>query len=440
MADIPARRQREIDDMLDQLDSDDPAERRAAAYWLGEAAAADAVPRLVDLYENDEKASVRRAAGYSLGMFRAVEDAIKHGKEKRVIRLLEQVEQKGKMGRRANKGGWIRLILGLLIALTALALAFQFLPVDVVRTVQVSLARAGLFKIDPATERDPLLSSLRQHYASVRDDVVTLQAEFQSVLGGGALDCSAYFNNAPPFQLLGADASAYPDIADIVSRLNNAHGSLTTAYARYDAACLQVQSLPVEEVGTTYAALVNAVQALPEIEAAISAAERGEPAPQPEAPTTPPTTAPATAVPVSATAAPPTTDISIANPRSHLTALYSLIENMRSQRGGLTLLEQYWGDVQRTGRTTACGTAPPTIPDNYALPPADAQASPELAQAVQSINDALDLTRTGWTDFAFACNSGELNQQAQQEFLEALQAKAAFQAAEQLLNRVRDDV
>jgi hypothetical protein len=312
--------------------------------------------------------------------------------------------------------------------------------VETVRTVQVSLARAGLLKVEPATERTVLLRSLRQNYISLRDDVTTLQGEFQSVLGGGALDCSAFFNNGAQFQLVAADAAAYPEIADIVTRLNAAHGSYETAFERFDAACLQIDPLPVEEVGATYGTLVSAIQVLPEIETALSAAERNEEVVLPQAATTSPTDAPPTSVPVTPTDAPPTTEISIANPRSHLPALYGVIDSTTGQRGALTLLEQYWEDVQRTGRTSACGLAAPTIPENYTLPPADAQASPALAQAVQSINDALDLTRTGWTDFTFACNSGALNQQTRRELSETQQAKAAFQAAEQALNRVRDDI
>jgi hypothetical protein len=438
MADMSVRRQREIDEMMDLLASDDPAERREAAYWMGEAAVADAVPKLVDLYENDEDKSVRRAAGYALGMFRAVDESIKKGKDQKVVKLLKQVEEKGKLGRRANKGGSMRLILGLLISLIVLALAFQFVPNEIVHTAQTSLAQVGLFQVQPKTARIPLVLAIRQNYIAVRDDTTTLQGQFQAALGGGTLDCTAFFNNPAHFQLAPEDAVAYPDIAQIVERLNAAHGSFSTAYARFDSACLDVAPMPVEEVGPTYATLVSAIQTLPEIETALNAAERGE---EVVLPTTQATAAPPTEILPTPTNPPPTTEILIADTRRHLAPLYAILEDVTSNRGAAGLLDQYWNDVRQGGSTDGCSLTPPSIPADYVLPEADAQASLDLATAVGQINSGLAMLRTGWTDFQLACTSdSQLVQQAPTEFSEAQQIEALFQAAEQSLDRVRDDI
>lgn len=440
MANIPAKRQREIDEMMDLLASDDPEERREAAYWLGEAAAADAVPKLVDLYENDENRSVRRAAGYALGMFRAVDRAMKRGKEKQVVRLLKQVEEKGKLGRRANKGGWIRRILGLLVSLVLMGAAYQFVPNDIIRTVQTSLARVGLFEVTPVTPRATLLSDIRQRFIALRDNTTTLQGEFQKALGGGTLDCTAYFNIVEPIQLLPEDAGGYPDIAQIVDRLNVAHSSYTTAYNRFDAACLEIEPLAVEQVGPVYASLVNTIQTLPDLQTALDAAESGQ---EVVLPTIAPTAAPPTEIlPTEAptNTPPPTTEIIIADPRSHLATLYGIISNVTQVRGTATMLEQFWVDVQSSGSTLACGAAHPPVPENYVLPEADALASPDLAEAVRLINSGLDEIRMGWTDFEFACNSNALAANAAQELRDVRQALASFQAAELLLNAVRDDI
>jgi hypothetical protein len=440
MANIPAKRQREIDEMMDLLASDDPTERREAAYWLGEAAVADAVPKLVDLYENDENRSVRRAAGYALGMFRAVDTAIKRGKEKKVVKLLKQVEEKGKLGRRANKGGLIRTILGLLVSAALLAAAYQFAPNDIIHTMQISLARVGLFPAAPSTDRQTLISNIRQSYIGLRDNTTTLQAEFQRALGGGTLDCTAFFNVVEPVQLLPEDAAAYSDIAQIADRLNAAHASYTTAYTRFDSACLGIAPMPVEEVGTVYASLVSTIQTLPDLQTALDAAERGD---EVTLPTVVPTNAPPTGVAPTEPPTqipPPTTDINIADPRAHLPTLYGILENVNADRGAASLLEQFWQDVQGSGASAACGGTHPPVPDNYVLPEADAQASADLAQAVQLINSGLDTIRIGWTDFEFACNSGELRQRASQELTEIRAARALFQAAEQSLNLVRDEI
>ena len=66
-------RQQLINAMLDKLEHGNAAERRAAAYWLGEAAAGDAVDELIKTYHDDDNKSVRAAAAYALGMFRAVD-------------------------------------------------------------------------------------------------------------------------------------------------------------------------------------------------------------------------------------------------------------------------------------------------------------------------------------------------------------------------------
>jgi hypothetical protein len=444
MADIAAKREREIDRMLDQLASEDAAERREAAYWMGEAAVADAVPQLVDLYEHDDNAGVRAAADYALGMFRAVEETIKRGKEKKVVRLLERVEKQGKLGRRANKGGWVRLVLGLLIAFVAFAAAYRFMPEALVQTAQTSLVQAGLLKITPNTDRETLLRSVRERFTAVKNDTTTLQTQFQTALGGGTFDCASFFNIPTPFEMTGADAVAYPDIAQIVRQVNTAQNNLAAAYARFDAACLEVQALPAGEIGPTYGILVNAIQALPEIESALSAAEgREAAAPAADVTSVPeiaPTSGPPTAIPPTATNPPPTTEIRVADPRSHLANLYGILDDVTGQRGALTLLEQYWGDMRRSGTTAACSSTVPTIPENYVLPTADGQASSSLAQAVGLINEGLELTRTGWTDFTFACNSENVIPIASQELMEAGQARALFLTAEQALNIVRDAI
>jgi hypothetical protein len=130
----------------------------------------------------------------------------------------------------------------------------------------------------------------------------------------------------------------------------------------------------------------------------------------------------------------------VADPRRHLSSLYSVLDDVTGQRGALTLLEQYWDDVRRSGTTAVCNSTIPTVPENYVLPTADGQASSSLLQAVELINQGLELTRTGWTDFTFACNSGNVRPVASAELGEAAQTRAIFLTAEQALNIVRDAI
>jgi hypothetical protein len=441
-------RERQINAMIDQLSSPRASERREAAYWLGEAAAGDAVPLLVELYKHDDDPGVREAAAYALGMFRAVEDALKRGQEDRVVRLLEQVENEGKLGKRANKRGLVRLLLGLTLSFAVLTAAAALLPDE---TVDAALEAAGLEQAlaalgpaepapPPATADDAgakdeghsrVVADLRASYAQISADATTLQNQFLAVLGGGTLDCTAFFNNPPPVEP--ERAAAYPELAALASQLAGAQTDLNAARARYDDACNGVRLLPVEDVGPVYSIVIRTLQALPEIEAALSAAERGQPISLPATATpTPMDTPTPTQTP------PPTTEISIANPRAHLAGLYSLIDTMTGQRGQLTLLGQYWRDVQQAGRTDGCNQPLPPIPADYTLPPADARAAPALEQAVELINQGLELTRVGWADFLIACGSRELAPGISDGLALYSTALTAFQAATQLLDSVRD--
>ncbi|MFQ3566245.1 MAG: HEAT repeat domain-containing protein [Aggregatilineales bacterium] len=443
-------RERQINAMIDQLSSPRASERREAAYWLGEAAVGDAVPLLVALYQNDDDRGVREAAAYALGMFRAVEDALKQGQEDRVIRLLEQVENEGKLGKRANKRGLVRLLLGLTLSFALLAAAAALLPDE---TVDAALEAAGLEQAlaalgpaEPATtpasaaldgagavdeSRSRIAADLRASYAQISADATTLQNQFLAVLGGGTLDCTAFFNNPPPVEP--ERAAAYPELAALASQLAGAQTDLAAARARYDGACDGVQLLPVEDVGPVYGIVIRTLRALPEIEAALSAAERGQPGSPPPTATPVPTNTPTpTQTP------PPTTEISIANPRMHLAGLYSLIDTMTGQRGQLTLLGQYWRDVQQAGRTDGCNQPLPPIPADYSLPLQDARAAPALGQAVELINQGLELTRVGWADFLIACGSRELAPGISDGLALYTTALTAFQAATQLLDSVRD--
>lgn len=438
-------RERQINAMIDQLSSPRASERREAAYWLGEAAVGDAVPLLVELYKSDDDPSVREAAAYALGMFRAVEDALKRGQEDRVVRLLEQVEIEGKLGKRANKRGLARLLLGLTLSFALLAAAAALLPDETVETALeaagLEQALAALGPAEPAAPSAPaapddaarsrIAADLRASYAQISADATTLQNQFLSVLGGGTLDCTAFFNNPPPVDL--ERAAAYPELAALAGQLAGAQADLNAALARYNDACDGVQPLPVEDVGPVYGIVIRALQALPQIEAAISAAEAGEPVSLPPTATPTPTTTPTpTQTP------PPTTEISIANPRAHLAGLYSLIDTMTGQRGQLTLLGQYWRDVQQAGRTDGCNQPLPPIPADYNLPPEDARAAPALGQAVELINQGLELTRVGWADFLIACGSRELAPGVSNGLALYNTAHTAFQAANQLLDSVRD--
>lgn len=449
-------REREINAHLDLLQSAKARERRAAAYWLGEAAASDAVPLLVEVYQHDRNNSVRRAAAYALGQFRAVEVALKQGKEEKVVRLLEGVEGRGELGRRLNRAPYRRLLVALLLLFVVLAAA-----VVIVYGLPTSLSSlAGGLSDAQVAERRAVAADIRPVFDGLRADVETQQAQLQGLLGGGTLDCQAFYN-APGRYTLAADrASAYPDIANLVNQMNNVQANFAAVSSRFERACFENAPLTPAEIGPTYGLLLPSINALPAIELALTALEEGR-SMSPVA-TEVPTVDVAvtaeigeTAVPATATATPPptetpqptltptrtntpipTTEINLANPRRNLGPLYNIVDRVTGAQGlGIRLLG-YWTDAQNTGATGGCNLSAPELPSAYQLPQEDAEASPELAEAVTLINGGLEALQTQWNDFVLACNDGSVRSRAASELEQTRAALTPFGEANELLDNV----
>ncbi len=237
-----------IDDMISQLRSKSAAKRREAAYFLGEVAAADAVEPLVDLYEKDKNASVRAAAAYALGMYKAVERALNAGDETKVVRLLRQIEEDGKLGARAPVGRTVKLVIGLALSLVVLL---------VIYTLRADI-KARLYGSDQP--HSAVVASVQQNYEMVKNDTRTLQTELLNVIQNQPLGCIAFFNNPAPYALDPVDARIYTDVAQIVDQLNAAQTSLASAKARYDAACSSGAPFGSAEAAQTFQVLRPALR------------------------------------------------------------------------------------------------------------------------------------------------------------------------------------
>lgn len=436
-------RQQLINAMLDKLEHGNAAERRAAAYWLGEAAAGDAVDELIKTYHDDDNKSVRAAAAYALGMFRAVDKALKAGREEQVVERLRQVEEEGKLGGRAPVGRWMRRIFGLLLSL--LIIGGLYLVRDNLRVlVFPSLAQ----------DRLSLVSSLQQQFTPIKNDVTTLQNQFVNVvINGGQLDCTAFFNEPPPVAALSnVDSLAYADLAAMVTRMNGVHDSLLATKAVYNEACFGSTPLTRESAGEVYRDFVPTITTIGELETALNVTLQNAPTATPEPPTaapvtetplppTPePTNAAPTSAPIEATSAPQIdpTAAAQANPGRHVGNLYVIVETATGLNGPSSLLLRYWTDVKQSGDTGGCTAPAPAIPENYTvLPEIDLQVSVQLRQAVTLINNGLGALRSGWHDFQTACTNGTLAASADNGYNWALNTQTSFQSARPLLDIVR---
>lgn len=422
-----------IDQMITQLGSKNAAQRREAAAFLGEVAAADAVPELVEVYRKDKSAQVRAAAAYSLGMYKAVERAIKNGDENKVVRLLTEIEEQGKMGKRAPIGRAIRINIALIVALIVLVALYLYSPEIEARLFGSTRPRAEV------------VANVQETFTAVKNDTRSLQTELLDVISARPLSCVAFFNNAASYRLDPVDVRTFPDVAAIVTQLNSAQTSLANAKARYDAACNDGATFGSAEAQSAFQLLLPALQAIDTLEVALIQAASLQPTPLPATPatnveqaTTAPTVASqATSVPATATIAPEV--LAGANPKSHLPDLFNIINDVTGTFGASTLLVQYWSDVQNFGQTGGCTAAAPAVPSfDIFIPEIDFQASPDLRDAVQLITNGLAALRTGWTNFQFACNSRSLTTVAAARLQDARVASDAFNTANLMLQGVQN--
>ncbi len=434
---------------IKELSAKKPAVRRAAAYYLGEAGVDEAITKLVNVYKSDPDASVRKAAEYALGMFKAVEEALARGDEETVVTNLRRVVDEGKLGKRLS-------IPTRRLARIEGALGVLFAALVILNFVLPGLSTPGAVRggnsVEEAVSRETVAAQMRLLYDGVRNDATTLQTQFQRVLGGASLDCSAFFNEPSSYVLPPSAQVDFPDLVAAVEILNAARGGVAAVKTRFDQACFEDQAVTSDEVGEILAPLVEAMRLLPVVESTlltVTEAPSEQPAPQatttsaPEPTAEPPTLEPPTVEPtaIAASPLPPTATpapINVIDVRGHLAPLYGIIDNVSAPRGALGLLHQYWTDAARAGATDACDDPTPEIPDSYVLPPTDAAASAELAQAVEQVNFGLDRVRQGWTLFRSACDGNALYQNSPTGLQAANEATSAFRNADSLLVVVRN--
>ena len=436
----------EIERMIEQIGSKNAAKRREAAYFLGEVASDQSVPVLVEVYEKDKDASVRAAAAYSLGMYKAIERALDEGEQDHVTDLLRRIEEDGKLGRRAATGRTIKIILALIVSLVLMAGIYAF-----------SADIKGLLFGSTKT-RAEVISDVRSEFTLVRNDTRTLQGELLNVISNRPLSCIAYFNNPPRYVLDPVDARSYRDLAAINDELLSVYDSFSAAKVRYDDACNNGTEFGAAQAQESFQMLLPALQALDPLDVELTQVEAESLPPATAAPATGATAAPVNAPPTSAggevapivattaeamTTAEPVTLAPVATLppeiKQHLPTLYNIVDDVLGPRGASSLLVQYWEDVQATGSTGGCQiTNPPTVPNNNAfIPEADFILSPDLERANQLVNSGLASLRDGWTRFQFACNAHSLADEVAVRLPEARVAQSAFEAARVLLDQVQ---
>lgn len=387
------------------LSSADPKKRREAAMWLGEAGDPSAITRLRQLYEQDPDRGVRRAAAYSLGMFRALEQGLNGPNQETVVQQLEDIALKGKMGRRVRIP--VRRLRQLLVGmLTSLAVLLVFTFViwpEIADTVGGSGEPISEdINITPGAVET---GTVEGQAAALRAASEALRGQYINVLGGGSVDCDTALN--PPAPL---DTATLPaDEADEAAELNALLADWQTASEPFNRACAEDGTPVTPAEASPQLGILNLILARLDGETpGDSQAEDDDPPAEPQ------------------------TDANMLRPI--IARMLDMVDELQTPRGPAGLLNQYWEDIRDTGSTDGCNQPVPSIPADYA-PPSDVADLPEdIIISIGLTNTGLELLRQSWAQFTAACGSDNPRAAADAGIQSIRSANSSFDLVREQLN------
>ncbi|MCA9913451.1 MAG: hypothetical protein KC496_08875 [Anaerolineae bacterium] len=421
------------------------AERLEAAKWLGEAGDPSAIPELILVYQKDKTPGMKDAAGYSLGMMKALGEALNDPDEAdHALELTRDIVLHGKFGRAGRR------LRPLLLLLTLTFIGIMAVVVLTAPSDDTTIAAGGITQeaesseeasteasqqvaaadtsvpteIQPPTatpEPTRELSVTEQmgvYFSAMQEDAAVLHEQFTAVFRQGQMqNCSVTFNNPDAFTVP-AGVENQTRLQGISIQMNAVRDSLTPVIERYQEACLFRQQFTRDEAQSLDDIVVEAQRALnQDIRPLFDSV--GVLAPTSESPN----------------GAEPTQDISVA--RVHITTLEDIIIDMTGLRGEAARIQTYWNDIQQFGTSEGCFQGQPFIPEAYELPQNIASEFPTLQTATDLVNTGLALTRQASDAFFTACNNGTLEQDLEAYLEQANGALTAFENAQTLLDDLR---
>lgn len=268
-----------VRDNIKLLSAKDAKSRMKAAAWLGEAGDPTAITMLKQVYKDDPDPKVRATAQYSLGMFRKLEEELHKSDQTKVQKLLEDVAVRGKMGRRVPVPvrSLVKLEIGMIISAVLVALAALILPPVFRQTVTQAVQQTNAPAVPttaPVVDKDrpALISDLQAALTLISNSATALQTQYQTKLGGGEMNCSAYFDTLTPVVLTPANATSFPDLATLATDINTLQTGFTTAKGTYDRVCDSGETLEASEFGAPMGQVVGLMQSITTTQAALAAA------------------------------------------------------------------------------------------------------------------------------------------------------------------------
>lgn len=411
-------------------------ERVEAAYWLGNSGAPKAITALRKVYRGDKNPQMKKATGYALGQFKALDEAIERdfgdsvldalGEERNahIVELLQEIALGDKASGSKPGGGWARRLVGVLTFTLVILIGLNVLLMgdtseDDTPTASDPLAVAFAV-VDDAniviTDQNSFdtLNTLRMSTVSLEQAALTLRQLTDNNQDSPAAEAAATAEVSPtlpacPLAVTIPDDLTTPstnfEIGDIVTEHNRTAGMLRLLNDQTAAVfCEDGRLLNAGEVQRNESVLSD-------IDTQITAIRSGIEAQLPTviATVTPPAEATAEPTVITDTPSPvanPSLEPSVA--RAYTGDLLNIISQVNARDGAASLLLQYWEDVETGGRTEGCELNQPSIPLLDAVPD-DVVAAPDdtLERAWVQLNNGLDQLQTGWDLFRAACDSPE---------------------------------
>jgi hypothetical protein len=427
------------------------AERREAALWLGDSGDARAIPALLLVYRKDSKnRDVQQAAAYALGQFKALDKAIKRGKDETVESALSQPKNEhifdlltdiainGRRGKKGGCGKWLFFTLLLLLTLAGLIAAIVYLPDYLAgRAEQRYAERFASLTGHPAQLAVAQLEILNADLAADADAL-------QQQLALNTLNCEFAFNRPIAFAPPESVTAALDGLSAAAADYNAARDRWLAAHAPFDAACRAATADAPAEVPPTEriaarAAATETGGAVVAIAAQIDALKIGADALAQRASEQATATAEFFATATQRTLITPTPTITLTpTPGIALDQINRqiglLLTRLGDAQGVTNVLETYWTDFRDSGVTQGCISGAPSIPEDYVLPEEFAAFEPDIQTAVNLINTGLQLSRDSFGTFQRACAAGTLAASVDAGLESIAAIRSSYIVAEQLLD------
>ncbi len=421
--------------ILEQLHAPDEDTRIRTIRRLAAIADLESVPDLVKIYADpQEPPAVRHAVREALGVFKAIQVAVKKGQ------AVELPDPDSVPHLRDVTGTFRRLRTGLVIAL-----------------VLVIALNAGVFILKRNAQalppREPRLMVAEMRFAldQLRADITNQQAAWNQYQAIQTLGCDRL---APPAAIststgwiegMGITQAAHPELYDAALVFTRAINRFTLVANEWSLGCAN-QPTGGAEANLAQLAAISDETTL--IQSALARAEAALPTPE-ATPRLGPggevlATIDPSGIPVTLPPTVPPTPLAMSVDRygAYIRAMRERVDGAALGRGVVAQLNQYWQDIRTGGQTFGCGQMLPddNVANYVGLTAEDAALDPRLNDIQVAINVGMTLARESLTNFRQACNAGNFSTLVEMGQPQAQQALAALNQASLLLDQLQTEI